>query len=84
MSTRNKTSAAHPIDEPRLTPRTVAELLHLTPAAVVRLANTGRLHPIRDSVGRRLFTRSDVQAEIDRRERKHAADTENLQKRRVR
>jgi DNA-binding transcriptional MerR regulator len=47
--------------ETLLAPRDVGKMLNITTSAVVALDRRGRLHALRDSAGRRLFRRSDVE-----------------------
>ena len=44
-----------------LAPRDAGRLLGITTAGITRLAERGRLTALRDSAGRRLFRRADVE-----------------------
>ena len=50
-----------------LSPRDAGKLLSLTSSGTARLAQTGRLPEVRDSAGRRLFRRADVERVAEQR-----------------
>ena len=50
-----------------LCPRDAGRILDLTTSGVIRLARTGDLPELRDSGGRRLFRRVDVERLAERR-----------------
>ena len=52
-----------------LCPRDAGRLLELTTSAVIRLARIGKLPELRDSGGRRLFRRADVERFAELRKR---------------
>ena len=52
-----------------LCPRDAGHLLELTTSGVIRLARVGQLPEVRDSGGRRLFRREDVEQLADKRKR---------------
>jgi hypothetical protein len=56
-----------------LAPKDAGALLGITTAGVTRLAESGRLPEIRDSAGRRLFRRADVERLVREREAAAAA-----------
>jgi len=56
-----------------LSPRDAGRLLGLTTSGVVKLALRGRLPELRDSGGRRLFDRKDVEALVEARARVRAS-----------
>ena len=51
-----------------LAPRDAGQLLGLTTSGVIKLARAGTLREIRDSSGRRLFRRRDVEHLVRRRQ----------------
>ena len=64
-----------------LAPRDAGYLLGLTTSGVIKLARAGTLREIRDSAGRRLFRREDVERLRVERRRAQRGQTSSLRRR---